>query len=61
MLSRYRRARKLIGSGYESDTKMVEQLPKSKFFDKIPKTVQGQLLHACQLHAEYLTSNTKDS
>lgn len=61
MLSRYRRARKLIGSGYESDAKMVEQLPKSKLFDEIPKTVQGQLLHACQLHAEYLTSNPKDS
>ena len=60
MLSRYRRARKLIGSGYESDAKMVEQLPKSRLFGKIPKTVQGQLLHACQLHAEYVTSRDND-
>lgn len=59
MLSRYRRARKLIGSGYESDVKMVDQLPKSKLFDKIPKTVQGQLLHACQLHAEYVISRDR--
>lgn len=54
-LSRYRRARKLIGRFYQSDNTMVEQLQQSELFVKMPRMIQGQLLHACQLHAEYLT------
>ena len=54
LLSRYRRARKLIGRLYQSDIKMADQLQQSDAFGVLPKTIQGQLLHACQLHAEYL-------
>ncbi len=57
MLSRYRRARKIIGRLYKSDSQMGDQLQTLGLLDKIPKTVQGQLLHACQLHAEYLKNN----
>lgn len=54
MLSRYRRARKLIGKLYKSDAQMARQLESMESFGKIPKAVQGQLQHACQLHAEFL-------
>ena len=55
ILSRYRRARKMLGKCYQSDAILVNQLQRSDSFEAIPKMVQGQLLHACQLHAEYLT------
>ena len=45
----------MLGKCYQSDAILVNQLQRSDSFEAIPKMVQGQLLHACQLHAEYLT------
>lgn len=54
VLSRYRRARKILGAKYESDVKMQGELVLCAEYKKLSKSIQRQLLHSCDLHIEYM-------
>ena len=54
VLSRYRRARKILGAKYESDVKMQEELVLCAEYKKLSKSIQRQLLHSCDLHIKYM-------
>lgn len=53
MLSRYRRARKLVGRKYTTDGAMAETLQAVDVYKKMSHSIQSQLLHAVALHEKY--------